>query len=173
MNRSEKEEIIGQVKELVAGASAIFLVDYAGVNVEDINKLRASFRKEGVTYKVIKNTFFKKAIASLGKYEKLNDNLVGMIGIAFADENYIAPAKIIKKYFDEKQKFVFKGCYIENEYFDASKLNVIASMPTKEEIIAGIIGSVAAPASGIVGSINAVMRDLVSVIDQISKKEAA
>ncbi len=173
MNRSEKEEIIGQVKELVAGASAIFLVDYAGVNVEDINKLRASFRKEGVTYKVVKNTFFKKAIASLGKYEKLNDNLVGMIGIAFADENYIAPAKIIKKYFDEKQKFVFKGCYIENEYFDASKLNVIASMPTKEEIIAGIIGSVAAPASGIVGSINAVMRDLVSVIDQISKKEAA
>jgi large subunit ribosomal protein L10 len=173
MNRSEKDEIIGQVKELVSGASAIFLVDYAKVNVEDINKLRANFRKEGVTYKVIKNTLFKKALASLGKYEKLNDDLVGMIGVAFAKENYIAPAKIIKKYFDEKQKFAFKGCYIENEYYDASKLNLIASMPTKEEIIAGIIGSVAAPASGIVGAINAVMRDLVSVVDQISKKEAA
>jgi len=173
MNRSEKDEIIGQIKELVSASSALFLVDYAKVNVEDINKLRSAFRKEGITYKVFKNTLFKKALASLGKYEKLNNDLVGMIGIAFTKENYIAPAKIIKKYFDEKQKFVFKGCYIENEYFDSSKLNVIASMPTKEEIIAGIIGSIAAPASGIVGSINAVMRELVSVIDEISKKEAA
>lgn len=173
MNRSEKEEIIGQVKELISEASAIFLVDYAKVNVEDINKLRAAFRKEGVKYKVVKNTLVKKALASLGKYEKLNDNLVGMIGIAFAGENFIAPAKIIKKYYDEKQKFVFRGCYIDNEYYDASKLNAIATMPTKEEIIAGIIGSIAAPASGIVGSINAVMRDLVSVVDQISKKDAA
>lgn len=173
MNRSEKDEIIGQIKELVEGASAIFLVDYAKVNVQDISKLRTSFRNDGVTYKVFKNTLVKKALASLGKYEKLNDNLVGMIGIAFAKENYIAPAKVIKKYNDEKQKFVFRGCYIENEYYDASKLDAIATMPTKEEIIAAIIGSVAAPASGIVGAINAVIRDLVSVVDQISKREAA
>lgn len=173
MNRSEKDEIIGQIKELISDASALFLVDYAKVNVEDINKLRSNFRKEGVTYKVFKNTFFKKALADLGKFEKLNGDLVGMIGVVVAKENYIAPAKIIKKYFDEKQKFVFRGCYIESEYYDASKLNAIASMPTKEEIIAGIIGSVAAPATGIVGAINAVMRDLVSVIDEISKKEAA
>lgn len=173
MIRSEKDEIIRQIKELVEGSSAMFLIDYAKVNVADISKLRTSFRNDGITYKVFKNTLFKKALASIGKYEKLNDNLVGMIGVAFAHENYIAPAKIIKKYFDEKQKFVFRGCYIENDFFDASKLNVIATMPTKEEVIANIIGSIAAPSTGIVGAINAVMRDLVNCVDQISKKEAA
>ena len=96
-----------------------------------------------------------------------------MIGVAFAGDNFVAPAKIIKKYFDEKQKFVFQGCYLETNFYGADQLNTIASMPTKEEIISSIIGSIAAPASGIVGAINAVMRDLVSVIDEVGKKKAA
>ncbi len=173
MKKTEKVEVIEKIKKLVESSSGMFLVNYSGVNVADINKLRASFRKEGVTYKVFKNTLFKKALEQIGGYEKFNDQLVGMIGIAFAGENFVAPAKIIKKYFDESGKLSFKGCYLETNYYGADQLNVIASMPTKEEIIAGIIGSVAAPASGIVGAINAVMRDLVSVIDEVGKKKAA
>jgi large subunit ribosomal protein L10 len=96
-----------------------------------------------------------------------------MIGVAFAGENFVAPAKIIKKYFDEKQKLSFRGCYIESAFYGADQLNTIASMPTKEEIMSGIIGSISAPASGIVGVINAVIRDLVSVIDEVAKTKAA
>lgn len=173
MNKAEKAEIIEQIKDLVSKSSAMFLVDYRGVSVEDINKLRSGFRKEGVTYKVFKNTLFKKAIEQVNGYEKFNDQLVGMIGVAFTGENFVAPAKIIKKYFDEKGKLVFKGCYIESTFYGTDQLDTIASMPTKEEIIAGIIGSVASPATGIVGAINAVIRDLVSVIDEVSKKKAA
>lgn len=173
MNKTEKAEIIEQIKELVNKSSGIFLVDYRGVTVEDINKLRSSFRKEGVTYKVFKNTLFKKALEQIKGFEKFNEQLVGMIGVAFAGDNFVAPAKIIKKYFDDKQRFSFKGCYIESTFYGADQLNTIASMPTKEEIIAGIIGSVASPATGIVGAINAVMRDLVYVIDEVAKKKAA
>ena len=173
MKKSEKVEMIEEIKELVNGSSGMFLVNYSGVNVEDINKLRAGFRKEGVTYKVFKNTLFKKALEQLDAYQEFNDQLVGMIGVAFAGENFVAPAKIIKKYFDEKGKFEFKGCYIDSTFYSADQLNVIASMPTKEEVIAGIIRSVSSPASGIVGAINAVMRDLVSVIDEVGKKKAA
>lgn len=173
MNKAEKGEIIEEIKELIKNSSAMFLVDYRGVNVADINKLRSSFRKDGVTYKVFKNTLFKKAIEQVGGYDQLNNLLVGMIGVAFASENFVAPAKIIKKYNDDSQKLTFKGCYLESTFYGAEQLNTIASMPTKEEIIAGIIGSVNAPASGIVGALNAVMRDLVSVIDEISKKKAA
>lgn len=173
MNKTEKAEIIEQIKEVVNKSSGIFLVDYRGVTVEDINKLRSSFRKEGVTYKVFKNTLFKKALDEIKGFEKFNEQLVGMIGVAFAGDNFVAPAKIIKKYFDDKQKFSFKGCYIESTFYGADQLNTIASMPTKEEIIAGIIGSVASPATGIVGAINAVMRDLVYVIDEVAKKKAA
>lgn len=173
MKKTEKVEIVEKIKKLVSESSGMFLVNYSGVNVEDINKLRSNFRKDGVTYKVFKNTLFKKAIEEIGGYEKFNSQLVGMIGVAFAGENFVAPAKIIKKYFDDTGKLEFKGCYIDTTYYGAEQLNTIASMPTKEEIIAGIIGSVSSPASGIVGAINAVIRDLVSVIDEVGKKKAA
>lgn len=173
MKKAKKTEVLEQIKELIRNSSAMFLVDYKGVNVADINKLRSNFRKEGVTYKVFKNTLFKKALEEIGGYEKLYEQLTGMTGVAFAGDNFVAPAKIIKKYFDETGKLTFKGCYLESTFYGAEQLNTIASMPTKEEIIAGIIGSIASPASGIVGTINAVMRDLVSVVDEIAKKKAA
>ena len=173
MKKEEKGEIIEGIKELVKNSSSMFLINYSGVNVADINKLRAEFRKEEVNYKVLKNTLFKKALEQTGGYDKFNSQLVGMIGVAFVSENFVSAAKIIKKYFDEKQKFSFKGCYIESAFYGSEQLNTIASMPTKKEIMAGIVGSIAAPATGIVGAINAVIRDLVSVIDEIGKKKAA
>ncbi len=173
MNKNEKSEIIAEAKELIQNSSAVFLTDYSSINVSDITELRNQFRKDGVTYKVFKNTLFKRALTESGKFEKLAEHLEGMTGFAFASTNPVAPAKIIKKFNDTSQKFALKACYIETQYFDGSKLNQLASLPTKEELIAGIIGSLNSPASGIVGSISAVIRDLVSVIDEVSKKKAA
>lgn len=172
MNKNEKSEIIAEAKELIEKSTAVYVADYSGVNVADISELRNQFRKEGVTYKVFKNTLFKIALTESGKYSKLADNLEGMSGFAFAFENPVAPAKIIKKYFDANKKFSLKACYIETEYYSGNQLDQLANLPTKADLIAGILSSINAPASGIVGSINAVFRDLVSVIDQISKKAA-
>ncbi|MBL1212959.1 MAG: 50S ribosomal protein L10 [Ignavibacteriae bacterium] len=173
MNKTEKEEIVAEISEHLNQSTAVFLVDYNGINVSDISQLRREFLKEGLTYKVYKNTLFKKSITDLGKFEKFEDILQGMNGFIFTGENYVAPAKIIKKYFDKEKKFILKGCYIDDQYFGGDKLDVLASMPTKEEVMSSIVGSIAAPASGIVGAINAVMRDVVGVVDAISKKEAA
>ncbi len=173
MNRTEKAEQIAEIKELFENSQAVYLVDYHGIDVADISELRREFRKEEVTYKVFKNTLAKKAIEEIGGYDEFNDILVGMTGFAFTGENFVAPAKIIKKYFDEKKTFALKGAFIDSTFYSSDKLDVLASMPTKDEIMASIVGSIAQPATGIVGAINAVMRDLVSVVDQISKKEAA
>ena len=173
MNRNEKTDVVSEVKETIEKSTAIFLTDYSRVNVEDISDIRNQFRKEGVRYKVFKNTLFKRALQESGKYEKLAGHLIGMTGFAFADENPVAPAKIIKKYFDKNKKLSLKACYIENEYFEGSKLTELANLPSKNELIGSIMGSLEAPASGIVGAINAVFRDLVSVVDEISKKKAA
>ena len=172
MNKDEKTEIISEVKEMIENSSAIYLTDYSGITVADISTIRNEFRKEGVRYKVIKNTLFKRALEEAGKYDKLADHLIGMTGYAFASDNPVAPAKIIKKYNDISQKLSLKACYIENQYYDGNKLNEIASLPSKNDIIAGILGCINSPASGIVGTINAVFSNLVSVIDQISKKAA-
>ena len=173
MNKNEKAELIAEAKELIQNASAVYLTDYSKINVSDISEIRNQFRKDGVTYRVFKNTLFKRALDESGKFEKLADHLEGMTGFAFASTNPVAPAKIIKKYNDTSQKFPLKACYIETQYYDGSKLKELAELPTKEEVIAGILGSLNSPASGIVGSIAAVLRELVSVIDEVSKKKAA
>jgi large subunit ribosomal protein L10 len=173
MNKNEKLNVVSAVTEIMEKSTAIFLTDYSGIDVDDINDLRNQFRNEGVNYKVFKNSLFKRALEESGKYEKLADHLVGMTSFAFADENPVAPAKIIKKYFDKNKKLSLKACYIEGEYYDGSNLNTLASLPSKNDLVASIIGSINAPASGIVGAINAVMRDLVSVIDEVSKTKAA
>lgn len=173
MNRNEKSNVVSEVTEMMEKSTAIFLTDYNGINVEDISDLRNQFRNEGVKYKVFKNTLFKRALKESGKYEKLADHLVGMTAFAFSDENPVAPAKIIKKYFDKNNKLSLKACYIEGEYYDGSNLDKLALLPSKNDLVASIIGSIIAPASGIVGAINAVIRDLVSVIDEVSKTKAA
>ncbi|MBU0559859.1 MAG: 50S ribosomal protein L10 [Bacteroidetes bacterium] len=173
MKKNEKSEQIAQIKELLNNSSTVYLVNYSGISVEQISGLRREFSKENLTYKVFKNTLFSKAITELGGYDEFNRILEGMIGYVFVKENFVAPAKIIKKFFDKNKKLEFLGAYVESEFFAADKLNVLASMPTKEEIMAGIVGSIAAPASGIVGAINAVFRELVSVVAEISKKKAA
>jgi large subunit ribosomal protein L10 len=174
MKKDEKVDIVTEVKELIDNSNALYLTDYSGVTVSEINDIRNEFRKEGIKYKVFKNTLFKRALNDSGKYSKLSNHLIGMTGYAFATaENPVAPAKVIKKYFDTIQKMSLKACYIEDQYYDGSSLNELASLPSKKELIAGIMGALNAPASGIVGVINAVMRDLVSVIDEISKREAA
>lgn len=173
MNKTEKSEVISSLVEMINKSSAVYVTNYSGINVADITHIRNEFRKEKVSYLVVKNTFFKRAIDETGKYKELVNHLEGMSGYAFTNANLIAPAKIIKKYFDASQKLSLKACYIENQFYDGSRLNEIASLPSKPEIIAGILNSLSSPASGIVGVLNAVIRDLVSVIDEISKKQAA
>jgi len=173
MNKTEKTEVISSIKEMIENSSAVYLTDYSGINVEDISRLRGEFRKEKVKYKVIKNTLFKRALDELGKYDKLADHLVGMTGYVFATDNPVAPAKIIKKYHDESQKLSLKACYIDEQFYEGSKLNMLASLPSKNDLIAGILGSLKSPASGIVGALNAIARDLANVVDQIAKQKAA
>ncbi len=174
MNKNQKAEMIAEIKDQLSKATAVYLVNYSGINVDEINGLRREFRKEGVRYKVYKNTLFKKALLDLDRYPEFQNTLEGMIGTAFAGENnFVAPAKIIKKFSDEKKKLSLAGCYIDSQFYAGDQLNTLASMPTKEEIMASIVGSINAPISGVVGAINAVMRDLVMLVDEISKKKAA
>lgn len=173
MNKTEKAEIIENLVGLIKDSAGVFLVDYQGVSVADITELRREFIKAEVNYKVFKNTLLGRAFDEVGGYEEFNSQLKGMTGVIFTGENYVSPGKIIKKYFDKNKKFSFKGCYIESQFYASDKLKTLASMPTKEEVMSGIVGSIAAPASGIVGAISAVIRDVVSLVDEISKKKAA
>jgi large subunit ribosomal protein L10 len=173
MKRSEKEAIIAEVAEKAARAVAMYFADFSKVTVSEETELRREFRKSGVEYNVVKNTLARKALEQLTGYDRLFEKLVGPTGIAFSYEDPSAPAKIIKKFSDKTGKLQLKAAIVEKQIFDATKLGQLASMPTRKEIIAAVLGSIQAPVTGIVGAVNAIARDLVYIVDAIEKKKAA
>jgi large subunit ribosomal protein L10 len=177
MNKAQKAESVSEIKELIESSEAMYFMDFAGLTVEEVNELRKEFFKSELKYKVVKNTLTARALKESDKYsshvEKLSEILHGPTGIVFAYKNPVAPAKILKKYADKIDRPKLKIAIVENEIYGSKQLNTLASLPTKEEIVSGILGSLNSPASGIVGSINAAMRDLFSVIEEVAKKKAA
>ncbi len=173
MKRSEKEAIIAEVVEKASRAVAMYIADFSKVTVAEETELRREFRKSGIEYNVVKNTLARKALEQLTGYDRVFDKLKGPTGIAFSFEDPSVPAKIIKKFSEKTGKLQLKVAVVEKQVYDAAKLGQLASMPSRKDMIASILGSVQAPISGIVGAINAIGRDLVYVIDAIEKKKAA
>jgi large subunit ribosomal protein L10 len=173
MKRSEKDQVIAEVTEQLSRAKSMFFADFTGITVEQVNELRKEFRKSKIEYRVVKNTLAKKALKNVTGYDKVIDRLKGPSAVALGFDDPVAPAKIMKKFREKHQKLNVKVVVLEGQVFDGSQLDDIAKLPTRGEIIAGILGSIQAPITGVAGTINAVMRDLVGVIDAIEKKKAA
>ncbi len=173
MNRSDKEAIVAEVADKASRAAAMYFADFTGLTVEEATELRREFRKAGVEYKVVKNTLAKKALERVTGYDHVYEKLVGPTGIAFSYGDAVAPAKIIKKFNEKSGKLTLKVAVLEKQVFDGSQLDQLSKLPTRQELMAGVVGSIHAPISGVVGAIGAVMRDLVNVIDAIEKKKAA
>jgi large subunit ribosomal protein L10 len=173
MKRSEKEQIVAEVAELAGGAQGLYFTDFSGLTVEQANELRREFYKSGVKYRVVKNTLIRKALEQLSGYDTVASKLVGPTAIAFAYEDPVAPAKIIQKFAEKHNKLSLKVCVLEQQVYDGSKLKELAKLPTRKELMAAILGSVQAPLAGVPNVVQAVLRDLVSVIGEIEKKKAA
>jgi large subunit ribosomal protein L10 len=173
MKRSEKEQIVAEVTELVDGVQGLYFTDFAGLTVEQATELRREFYKSGVKYRVVKNTLIQKALEQVTGYDNVYDKLVGPTGIAFAYDDPVVPAKIIQKFREKHSRLSLKVCVLEKQVYDGSKLAELAKLPGRKEIIAGILGSIQAPIAGVPTVIQAVLRELVSVIGEIEKKKAA
>lgn len=169
MKRNEKEQVVAKVAEMISNSSSLFFTDFAGMTVAEGNELRREFQKTGVKYQVAKNTLIKKAMQTFSSDEAAYKYLVGQTGIAFGTDDPIAPAKVLKKFFDKNQKPATKAFVIDKHVFEGKRLAEFASMPSKSEMIGAILGCLQSPIAGIAGSISAVMRDLVSVLEAVEK----
>ncbi len=173
MKRPEKEKIVEQVAEKMKRASAIYLTEFQGMTVEQAQNLRNELRKSGIEYKVVKNTLIKKAIERAQLSDKLFVALKNTTGIAFGYDDPIAPAKILKKFTEENEKLKFKAASVEGQVFDHTQLAMIATMTNKAENIGKAAGVISQTIASVPMTINAVIRNLVSVLDQIAKQKAA
>ena len=101
------------------------------------------------------------------------DRLAGPTGVAFAYEDPVVPARIIQKFAEKHKRLSLKVCVIERQVFEGSRLAELAKLPSRKEVMAAILGSVQAPLAGVPTVVNALMRDIVSIVDEISQKKAA
>ena len=173
MKREEKEAIIARVVKKVSRAQAMYFTDFTGLTVAEETELRREFRKSGIEYTVVKNTLARKALEQVQGFDRVYDKLAGPTGIAISYDDIVAPAKVIKKFNEKTGKFTLKVAVLENQVFEGSQLDQLSKLPGRKEIMASIVGSLQSPIAGVVGAMNAVMRDLVNVIDAIGKKKAA
>jgi large subunit ribosomal protein L10 len=173
MKREEKEEIVAEVSETARKAHGMFFTDFSGLTVEQATELRREFHKAGVDYRVVKNTLIQKALEQVTGYDTVFDRLAGPTGVAFAFEDPVVPARIIQKFSEKHHRLSLKVCVLEQQVFEGSRLAELAKLPSRKEIMAAVLGSIQAPLAGVPTVINALMRDIAGIVDEIGKKKAA
>ena len=148
-----KKPIIEEIQSSIKDAKSVVVVDYRGLTVEQDTRLRKSLRENNVTYKVYKNTMINFAIKGT-EFESLAPYLEGPTAIAISTEDATAPARAICKFAKEAPKLEVKAGIVEGTAYDAAGITQIASVPSKEELLAKLLGSMKSPISNFARVIN-------------------
>ena len=136
----QKKQIVADFTEKVKNSVAGVVVGYQGITVEDDTALRKELREAGVEYTVIKNTLAKLAFNEVG-YSAIDDKLNGMSAFATSEKDPVVAAKILKKYADNIETFTIKAGYVDGEVLDENGVIALADIPSKETLIANVLGS--------------------------------
>jgi len=172
VKKSSKEQVVAELAAKLATAKATFVADYRGLNVDQVNKLRGELRDAGVEYQVVKNTLLRLAAKGTGT-ECLDPHLAGPTAIAIAPTDPVAPAKVLTEFAKANSKFELKGGALDGKELSVSEISALSELPSREVLLAKVLGSVNAPASNFVGVLAAIPRSLVQALAAIQEKKAA
>jgi large subunit ribosomal protein L10 len=165
ITKKKKEEAVADIVEKLSRSKAIVFTDYRGLTVEDIDNVRNNLRKEGIDFKVIKNTLFKRALDEAG----LNLDLAGMeghpIAVAFGYGDEVSPARVTYEYSKSNENLEILGGMIEGREINAITVKSLAKLPGREELYAKLVGSLAAPMTGMVTVLTGNIRGLINVLN--------
>ncbi|WP_339952000.1 50S ribosomal protein L10 [uncultured Albimonas sp.] len=171
MDRAQKEAVVAELDKAFAESGSVVVCHYAGLTVAQMSDLRIQMKNAGGQVRVAKNTLAK--IALEGKAcEGLKEHLVGQTVLAYA-EDPVAPAKVIEAYAKKNEKLVIIGGAMGAEVFDAEGVKSLAKMPSREEVIASIVGALMAPASNLAGAITAPATNIAGILKTLAEKEDA
>lgn len=150
-----KRDAVEEIKKQIEESQSFVIIDYKGLTVAQDTEFRAEFRKNGVVYKVLKNTLFKKALNELG-YTQFDEALNGPSAFAFGMEDAVAPAKVaadgIKKY----NAMAIKCGMFDKTFADAATVDAMSKVPNKETLLAMLVSVLSAPMRGLAVALNAV-----------------
>ena len=153
-----KQPIVDKIAEEIKDAQSVVLVDYRGLTVAQDTELRKQLREAGVIYKVYKNTLMKRAFEGTD-FAQLDDLLDGPSAIAISKEDATAPIRILNNIAKEAEALEFKGAVVEGTFYDVDGVKALASIPSREELISKLLGSLQSP-----------ITNLARVLNQIAEK---
>lgn len=152
---NSKKALVDEIKENIENAKSMVILDYRGLDVAEVTELRSKYREEDVVYKVYKNTMMNFAFKDLG-YDEFLDYLSGPNAVAFSLEDPIAAARVSKKFSDDHENLVIKAGYLGDKFLDKEAVERIAKIPSREELLAKLLGSLKSPVTDFVYLINAI-----------------
>ena len=174
LNLEGKKEVVAEVSERLAKAQTVVLAEYRGLPVEQITVLRSQARASGVYLRVLKNTLARRAVQGT-PFEKLADQMVGPLAYGIS-EDPVAAAKVLHTYAKTNDKLVIKGGAMANQVMTAKEIGTLATMPSRDELLAKLMGTMQAPVTKFVQTLNEVpgrfVRTLAAVRDQKEKQAA-
>ena len=168
LNLEEKKAVVAEVSKQIENAQSLILAEYRGVGVGEMTNLRAEARESGVYLKVLKNSLVKRAIEDT-PFSSLSEDMVGPLVFGIS-EDPVAAAKVLSDFADKNDLFVIKSGAMPNEKMDVSAVKALASLPSRDELLAKLLGTMQAPITKFVRTLNEVptkfVRGLAAVCDQ-------
>ena len=172
LNLDEKKAVVAEVSAEVAKAQGIFVAEYRGLEVGSMTELRAKARKSGVYLRVLKNTLARRAVAGT-PFEKLAEQMVGPLVYGISSDP-VATAKVLNEFAKANEKLVIKAGAMPNAVITAKEVKALASMPSREQLIAQLLGTMQAPVAQFVRTLNEVPSRFVRTLAAIrDRKERA
>ena len=148
-----KQPVVAEIAEVLNGAKSAVVVDYRGLTVEQDTALRKQLREAGVVYKVYKNTMMKRAFAGTA-FESLTKDLDGTNAIAISKDDATAPARIIAKFAKTAPKLEMVSGVVEGNYYDKAGMEALANVPSREELLGKLLGSIQSPIANLARVLN-------------------
>lgn len=170
-NQEAKKVVVEEIVEKIKASKSIVFVDYNKLTVSEVSELRKKCKQSGCEYKVYKNTLMRKALNELG-FNQFDNDLNGPTAIAFASDEMSAAKVMVAAAKDYTDKIVLKSAFVDNAYVDKNGIKALASMPSKEELVAKMLGSMQAPLANFAGVLNNLLSGIVRVLDGVAKSKA-
>lgn len=170
MPTAKKAAEIEALRERIAASPNLFLTDFSGLSVAETSRLRNELRKDGAMYSVVKNSLF--SIAAGEEIAKpLEAYLAGPTAVVFTSGDPVASAKALSVFSAETKKLAVKAGFIEGKVLDAATVGVLATLPSRLELLARLVSTLAGPMRGLVTVLSGNQRGLVRVLDQIRQQK--
>ncbi len=170
MPKAENVAEVERLREAVSGSPNFYLVEFSGLSVTQMNALRGAVIAAGGRLEVVKNTLLRLALAGLDINGDIVAYLVGPTALLYCPEDPIEPARAVRDFGKEHPGVAVKAAHIEGETLGADRATAMASLPSKLEIQASVVGAIAGPMRELVGTLNAAVAELVYVLDGIADK---